>query len=523
MLQKLVAAQPLLDQVRQEVSNARIAIDVIDDRKLVSPLRGVIQDAQQYLPIVDDLLQQAVPMVEILPEVVGFDETKTYLFLLQNNHELRPTGGFIGTYGILKLRNGSIQQLITDNIYNLDRAFEDDSETLTPQQVVNRQSPEPLQKYLEQRQLGLRDANWDPDFPSTARFAIDFYNQEIVAARDIEKQIFMRDPSNKEADFRSRFLAEPFDGVLAMTPEIIENLLKITGPVVVDGIRFTDENFQDELSYRVTYEYRELDIDEQSRKDIIRRIADQITARITSLPYTRLLDVAQIMMESMQSKALLLYSTNDELQDMIIERGWAGEIRNDSLDYLFVVDTNLGSLKTDQFMKRYVDYQIEQRGGEYIATVTVRHEHTGEFAWNSTRLRSYTRVYVPRGAELLESRGAMFNDKTKNPDNLPGEVDVSDEHSKTVFGAFISTEPRETQELTFVYKLPPSVVQAITEGRYNLLYQKQPGTSHYLTVDLDFDTSIRTSSPQGSIEGLFNDGYRHETAIMKDTWIILGL
>src|SRR5690606_33507225 len=218
----------------------------------------------------------AVPMVEILPEVVGFDETKTYLFLLQNNHELRPTGGFIGTYGILKLRNGSIQQLITDNIYNLDRAFEDDTETLTPQQVVNRPSPEPLQKYLEQRQLGLRDANWDPDFPSTARFAIDFYNQEVVAARDIEKQIFLRDPKNTESDFKSRFLAESFDGVIAMTPEIIENLLKITGPVVVDGIRFTDENFQDELSYRVTYEYRELDIDEQSRKDIIRRIADQI-------------------------------------------------------------------------------------------------------------------------------------------------------------------------------------------------------------------------------------------------------
>jgi hypothetical protein len=524
IVEKVREAKPLFVQTRDDLSYVAQLIEEIDSRKLLAPLAEVVDPLQQYLPLADAMMQEVVPLIEVLPEVAGFDTEKTYLFLLQNNHELRPTGGFIGTYGILKLHNGSIKQLITDNVYNLDRAFQDDKDTLTPQQVLDIAAPQPIQEYLEQRQWGLRDVNWSPDFPTTAQDAITIYNAEVTVARDIEKQIFLRDPQAREEDFQSRYIAEEFDGVIAITPQIIEKLLEVTGPVVVDGIRFTSENFQDELSYRVTFEAFDLDVDLRSRKDIIRRITDQITSRLLSLPYTRLLDVGQIAIEELQAKTILVMSRNAELQLRILERGWAGEVRQENdVDFLFVVDSNLGSLKTDQFIKRNVTYEVRKEGDEYLATVRLTHTHTGEFAWNSTRLRSYTRVYVPQGSVLLSSRGADLDDSTKNPEGLPGEVDVYDEFGKTVFGAFIATEPRESSTLVLTYKLPESVKQMIQEGSYNLLFQKQPGVVHELTVDLSFGTTIRNASPEGEVRGLFSDGYTFTDAIHKDTWITLKL
>ncbi|MCC6639068.1 DUF4012 domain-containing protein [Candidatus Falkowbacteria bacterium] len=518
-LQKVINAKPAFEQLKNAIASADDAFTRLDAKRLVAPLDNVVATAQTYLPTVRTLADQAVPLIDVLPKVVGFEETKTYLFLLQNNHELRPTGGFIGTYGILKLKDGAIQTLITDNIYNLDRAFDDKEEYLTPQQTLNRPTPAPLQKYLEQKQWSLRDINWDPDFPTTAQTAIEMYNLESVAARDIERQIFNADRKNRGKEFVSRYLAEDFDGVFAMTPQVIESLLKITGPVVVDGIRFTDENFQEELSFRVTYEYRDLIIEERNRKDIIRRIAEQIKARILSLPYTRLVDVAQTMLDSLLAKSILVYSNDDTLQSMISQRGWSGEISNDSLDYIFVVDSNLGSLKTDQFMQRHTDYKIREDGGKYIAQVSLTYEHTGEFAWNSTRLRSYTRVYVPQGARLLSSTGEMFDDSTKNPENKQGVVDVYDEHGKTVFGAFIAVEPKSKHTLVFEYELPGFIGESIKKGSYNLLIQKQPGVTRDLTVALDFDKTIRKTSPYHET---VKDVYTHTQKMIADTWIVLG-
>lgn len=81
-------------------------------------------------------------MLQVVPRLVGFEEPETYLFLLQNNHELRPTGGFIGTYGILKLQDGEIKEFETDNIYNLDKST---------QPILQESAPEPIAIYLEQK------------------------------------------------------------------------------------------------------------------------------------------------------------------------------------------------------------------------------------------------------------------------------------------------------------------------------------------------------------------------------------
>src|SRR6185369_5710886 len=107
--------------------------------------------------------QQVSQLAGILDKLVGlenlylnvFDGQKTYLLIFENYDEERATGGFIGTYGVLKVSNGSINKLQISSIYDLDgQIFE---------QIA---APGPFQPDI--KRWGIRDANWFADFPTSA-------------------------------------------------------------------------------------------------------------------------------------------------------------------------------------------------------------------------------------------------------------------------------------------------------------------------------------------------------------------
>jgi hypothetical protein len=155
ILNKIVESEGLLIGVQKQIDEATIAIDSIPQDDLVKPLRDGILPLKENLPKIKNLIDNSLPLLRIIPKISGFEQPKSYLFLLQNNSELRPTGGFIGTYGILKLQDGEIKEFNTDNVYNLDRST---------QSVIKEPSPWPIAKYLEQKDWALRDINWSPDF-----------------------------------------------------------------------------------------------------------------------------------------------------------------------------------------------------------------------------------------------------------------------------------------------------------------------------------------------------------------------
>jgi len=178
ILAKIVASEDLLNQVQSDIDAADLAIASIPANKLVKPLRDNIEPLRTYLPKVKVLIDNSLPMLHLIPKIAGFEQTNSYLFLLQNNSELRPTGGFIGTYGILTLQDGDIKEFDTDNVYNLDRST---------QSVVKEPSPWPIAKYLEQKDWSLRDINWASDFPTTALKALEIYAKENQAIIDLKK------------------------------------------------------------------------------------------------------------------------------------------------------------------------------------------------------------------------------------------------------------------------------------------------------------------------------------------------
>jgi hypothetical protein len=507
ILEKIVASESLLYQVQADIDAADAAIASIPANKLVKPLRDNIEPIRIYLPKVKVLIDNALPMLHIIPKIAGFEQPKAYLFLLQNNSELRPTGGFIGTYGILKLQDGDIKEFDTDNVYNLDRST---------QHVIKEPSPWPIEKYLEQKDWALRDINWAPDFPTTVLKALEMYdkeNQVIIDIKNSGKKII----GEKGVEITDVIpYQKNLDGVIAMDSGILGSLLKMTGPIVAGNMVFSEDNYQDQLELMVGKLYQELNIPISERKGIIKQLADQIKVKLMDVPLSQMPEVVDVALGALTQKQVMIYSKDAEIQKLILERGWGGEIKETDGDYVFAVDSNLAALKTDQYVKRAIKHSIFWRNGDLIGRTEITYKNNAEFTWKSTRLRSYTRVYVPLGSELISSSGAMENDKVKDPQLQPGQVEAGEESGKTYFGAFISIEPKETGVLAFEYKLPSRIKDQLNLGSYDLMVQKQPGVLPDLTLDLKFGKNIKSADPGEPENEWFNSSYNYSTVLDGD-------
>jgi hypothetical protein len=261
-------------------------------------------------------------------------------------------------------------------------------------------------------------------------------------------------------------------------------------------------------------QYKQLGIKISERKGIIKELADQIKLKLISLPFQRITDILKIAYQSLDQKQILLYVKDPDLEKIVLDRGWGGEVKKTDGDYLFVVDSNLASLKTDS---------LAWQNNDLIAKVSITYQNNADFTWKSTRLRSYTRIYVPLGSELVSSSGAMENDKIKNPQSAPGQVEVATELDKTYFGAFISIEPHEKGVLTFEYKLPEKIKESISLGNsYGLVVQKQPGVIPHLTLDLKFDKNIKSATPPEAQKEWSNTSYNYSTDLDTDKQFLIN-
>ncbi len=454
ILEAIYQAQPDLQAAKSSLDLALTHVEAMPTSGLLGPVAEAVEPFREKLPALRDGIEQAIPASRIVPPILGYPDQQNYLFLLQNNTELRPTGGFIGTYGILKARDGEILSFTTDNVYNLDDQAK----------YLNVKPPTPLTTYMRVNRWLFRDSNWSPDFPTAAQEALSFYRREGGPERKL-------------------------DGVIAVDPTFFERLLTLTGPITVGKTEFRTDNLVEELQYITGYAYEgKINIDTSQRKNIIGTLGQELIARMLNLPKEKYGKAWTIFQESLQEKHLLIWVANAERQEIARSLGWAGNVVLPQGDSLMVVDANLASLKSDPAVKRTLNYRVRREGDDVLATLNIRYEHTGELTWKTTRYRTYTRVYVPRGSTLVASSGAMTECNVKKE----GTVQTSEELGHTVFAAFTCTEVGATKELSLTYRLNGSPLALLDQGKYKLLVQKQPGTiAHTLNVDVDLDREIQ--------------------------------
>jgi hypothetical protein len=428
-------------------------------------IEGILSSSFVRSQLVDNSGLVDADIFDLLPEALGFVEPKTYLLLFLNNTELRPGGGFIGVYSVVRVDRGQVEVLALDGTESLD---------WNTKASPLRTAPVPVSRYLNVEGWFFRDSNWSPDFAESTRLGLELYLRENGPA------------------------VSEIDAVVGVSATVLERVMERVGSLTVEGITFTPENIVAQLQYEVEYEFVDRGISREDRKALIRPLMVAIIDALRFDVFRHPRDYRALVETLLKEKHIMAYALDPELQKTIQLHGADGAVvREYSHDYLLWVDANLGALKTDHALTRELSYTITPRVSEtgesyYEARASMTYIHSHPFDWRTSRYRTYARVFVPLGSQLISVEGSMQTDRS----TLPGEVHSGVELEKQWFGTFTAVEPFTTKTLTFVYRLPQSVADQLQNGAYQLLVQKQLGlTQARLTLDLGFGTTIQSAHP----------------------------
>lgn len=459
-MQALIALEPELNGLKANLDLALINLDRIHPYGVLWPIKGQISELRTQIDAGHKIISESLPILKLLPAFSGYPQTTHYLIMLQNNDELRPTGGFLGSYVRLDIANfGDIERLEADDIYHLDMPAIGKTEF---------EAPAAISKYLKVDNWYLRDANWSPDWPQSARQIQTMFQAESAAAAITEPEL---------------------DGILAITPDFVASLLRITGPITVRDQAYAPENMQALLQYNVEVAYKDEDISSWDRKDIINELINALRYKLTQLPLKRYPELLNNLYASINRGDLLIYFNNPQRQLIAKELGASGEIVNIQGDYLMVVDANLAAFKSDAVMKKNISYQVNLEADKISALLRLNYQHNGGFDWRTTRYRSYTRVLAPLGSELKNITGI-----DKNSDDFMSYDDTS--LGKHVFGFFWSIEPGQSRTLQLEYYLPSNISAHLQKNNlYTLFVQRQPGSQiDGFSLDIKTNKEILKSS-----------------------------
>lgn len=494
ILARLSQALPAIRSAQEQMTIALMRWQDVPREHIAEGLRAQLEAKIQQFEAVQKQFDQVVRLADVFLPMSGYPEPKKYLVILQNNQEMRGTGGFIGTVGEVWVDSGDVEKMVFQDVYSID---------LPVSGVWNSPSPVPIARWLEQKNLFLRDANWSPDFPTTA----DVLLRQYVEQRE-----------------KAGVPVPPLDGLIAFEPDFFKRLLTVIGPVVIEDQEFRADNFFDALQFDVHIRFHQEGIPTPQRKEVVAKLGDAVFQKVTELPARRWPELLQATITSLEQRDVMLFMRDQPLQRALDGRDWSGRTKHAPIDYLRVIDTNMGSLKTDGVMEKQILYGLDASNPTDLrATVTLRYRNTNPTPnWRYTRYRNYVRVYVPEGAELISTFGAMEDDLSRMQGKfVPGRVDVYRELGKTVFGAFFAVEPGKTGEIQFTYRLPASVLTAVHRGSYELLVQKQPGSYARFVMDGRFPATLQRASPPEEVRKFGDASYQQSLTLDRDTQVLI--
>ncbi len=422
------------------------------------------------LPVGEERRNELQTLADIYSRAGGFDREQTFLVLFQNDMELRPGGGFLGSFGVLSVKSGRISNLEIYDTGVFDARIPDG---IAP--------PAPIAETFHIASWKLRDSNWSPDFAVNAEKAEYFYH------------LGRQDSASQGGG------VENLDGVIAINTDVLNSILSITGPVKMDDYpgEYNNETAVLRLEYQVEKGYREQGIEKGERKSVMRAMAATLMEKIRGLTLAQQFHLAGKIEEHLKEKDIQMFFKNEKLQSETekigsprlreSEAGWAGRVKDFAGDYLMLVDANLNSLKSDLCLKRSLDYQADFHGEVPQATLRITYEHTCRTRdWLTTNYYNWQRVYVPAGAALVSNV----------QDNQ--DVEVSNDLGKTVFAREVYVPIGETRMTTLKYNLPASTQSnrgepaELKENSYSLLIQKQSGSG-------ELPVKIEIKKPDGSV------------------------
>lgn len=387
-------------------------------------------------------VNEARPLIKVLPALLGESEEKKYLILFQNDKELRPTGGFLTAYAIVRIDKGVIHIDKSEDIYSLDDSISDKPP-----------APAPILKYLAKvYSFNLRDSNLSPDFIKS----MQTFNSMYEKAGEKVK----------------------VDGIIAMDTNVLVSTIKILDDQIsAGGLKFNTKNDPRCDCPQVIYELednisRPVNYVKIKRKGLLGELLQALMDKaLSSSPKIYWGPLFQALIAETQEKHILFYLFDKDAQSGIEALNAAGRIKSFDGDYLHINQTSFSGAKVNIFLEEEVENNYDIKSdGTITKTVVVHYKNPhapsdcnlerGGLCLNA-EYRDWFRIYVPKGSELVESKGSQV------------KISTYEDLGKTVFDGFLTVRPQGIATLSVTYTLP---FKLTSNSPLPVLIQKQPGT-----------------------------------------------
>ncbi len=421
-----------IKEVNQVVLTALNKVDSQLPRSLV--IKNILTNQQTTK--LQQLLTASQDLEVILTNLV--DKDQKILIVFQNSDEIRATGGFMGSYAILDIKEGKVIEIVVEDIYDASGQF-----------TGYFSAPNGVKKYLSGDQgLKLQDANWHPDFPTSAKTILDFFalgkrkniNTLIAVNLDYAKLLLNFTKEIKLLDYDTKINSSNINTVLR-----------------TDRAEFFPGS--------------------QQKKHILSQLLTQVKLKIASLDNQDKLALVKQTLNQLEIHNIQLYSNYQKINSIYSKRNFREEIyRDEYTDNLMLVESNVGINKANRSITR----KVEMASTNFQSTVSLTLTNNGK------KNNSLTKLTPSEFIKNLddEEQGYINYQRVITPPTWKVESIYINDQLLTTWHTQVITNSKnqQFQEVGFLTTTPVATTTTVIINyshlvgiKDKLLIQKQPG------------------------------------------------
>jgi len=386
------------------------------------------------------------------------------LIMFQNPSEIRPGGGFLGSFAHLTLYQGSITGLEVQDIYDLDGQM---VQKIIPPVALQRLTPT----------WGARDANWFADFPASARKVTQFLEDSRI--------------------FRDRGIH--FSGVIAINVNLIRDILAITGPLTIpqdDGgeMIVTADTFLADV---------QKEVETAQNKGVVKQATPALFEKIGALDSAGKKQLALAVGARFARKDIMAYFDNLIIESFVKGLGAAGDLYPVSEtfpgSYLSVSVANIAGGKTDMNITQSISLdETVNRDGTILSTLAIVRAHPATDrpeSWYRATNRAFVRIFTAPRTEKLSLSGGYARTIAPVVDyatlKYSRDADLVAEEARPAISTWLDVAPGETKTITATYRRQSPLSFDAPETPYLFVFDRQSG------IEGPFDITLH--APAGMI------------------------
>ena len=405
------------------------------------------------------VLLQGKILINNLPQDIGTNGSKTYLVLFQNNMELRPAGGFIGSYGLLSFEEGRMTDLSVSDVYSADGQLKGHVEP-----------PAPIKKYLGEANWWLRDSNWDPDFTTSGKRAEWFLDKEI------DRKV---------------------DGVIGLDLETVKKLLTVTGPISLPdyNLDITQENLYEKTQAEVENKFF---AGSTKKASFLTALSRNLIMELEKLQGSKKLKALKTIFDGLEERHVQIYTHNEFSQNAYSDLAWSGEVKVPTCggdcyaELVGTVEANVGVNKSNYYITRKQTLDVKISGNKIESALAVELTNNANPSLGTTGIyKNYIRLLTNANSEI--HRAMVVSGES----NEFVDLDINSIKDRKESGMYLEIYPGQTKKIVFNWK--DNLRAPISDsGEYRLYVRKQAGIGDFPT-QIKVRNSSSLTNPDGNV------------------------